>query len=147
MASSLTSPGPLGLPLPEFWMSAGNSFGAMPISPTLTSLHPDFGVSHLDPRFSDAKPFRVGWKPQPSIPMQSESGWCEEETPSLLWGLDPVFLAFAKLYIRDILDLKESCQVPVDDSTGVINCICWKKLSNTKSSSGNFVCDASLLFS
>ncbi|XP_058399924.1 CST complex subunit STN1 isoform X4 [Diceros bicornis minor] len=99
--------------------------------------------------------------------MQSESGWCEEETPSLLWGLDPVFLAFAKLYIRDILDLKESCQVPgvffynghpikqvdvlgtvigvrerdafysygVDDSTGVINCICWKKLSNTKSSS------------
>ncbi|XP_075390091.1 CST complex subunit STN1 isoform X2 [Tenrec ecaudatus] len=53
---------------------------------------------------------------------------CEpEETPSLLWGLDPVFLAFAKLYIRDILDLKESRQVPVDDSTGVINCICWKK--------------------
>ncbi|XP_070077490.1 CST complex subunit STN1 isoform X6 [Equus przewalskii] len=44
--------------------------------------------------------------------MQSESGWCEEETPSLLWGLDPVFLAFAKLYIRDILDLKESRQVP-----------------------------------
>ncbi|XP_070339988.1 CST complex subunit STN1 isoform X11 [Equus asinus] len=67
--------------------------------------------------------------------MQSESGWCEEETPSLLWGLDPVFLAFAKLYIRDILDLKESRQVPVDDSTGVINCICWKKLNNTESSS------------
>lgn len=44
--------------------------------------------------------------------MQSESGRREEETPSLLWGLDPVFLAFAKLYIRDILDLKESCQVP-----------------------------------
>ncbi|XP_036684605.1 CST complex subunit STN1 isoform X4 [Balaenoptera musculus] len=99
--------------------------------------------------------------------MQSESSRCEEETPSLLWGLDPVFLAFAKLYIRDILDLKESRQVPgvffysghpikqvdilgtvigvrerdafysygVDDSTGVINCICWKKLNNTKSSS------------
>ncbi|KAL2769312.1 CST complex subunit STN1 [Daubentonia madagascariensis] len=97
--------------------------------------------------------------------MQSESSQCEEETPSLLWGLDPVFLAFAKLYIRDILDLKESHQVPgiflynghpikqvdilgtvigvkerdafysygVDDSTGVINCICWKKLSNTES--------------
>lgn len=44
--------------------------------------------------------------------MQSESRQCEEETPSLLWGLDPVFLAFAKLYIRDILDLKESHQVP-----------------------------------
>lgn len=29
-----------------------------------------------------------------------------------MWGLDPVFLAFAKLYIRDILDLKESHQVP-----------------------------------
>ncbi|XP_036919902.1 CST complex subunit STN1 isoform X4 [Sturnira hondurensis] len=99
--------------------------------------------------------------------MQSESSGCEEETPSLWWGLDPVFLAFAKLYIRDILDLKESRQVPgvffynghpikqvdilgtvigvrernafysygVDDSTGVINCICWKKLNNTESSS------------
>lgn len=44
--------------------------------------------------------------------MQPESRQCEEETPSLLWGLDPVFLAFAKLYVRDILDLKESHQVP-----------------------------------
>ncbi|XP_040293159.1 CST complex subunit STN1 isoform X1 [Bufo bufo] len=81
-----------------------------------------------------------------------------EELPSLLWGLDPVFLAFAKLFIKDILELKESHQVPgiffykghpikqvdilgtvvsvrekeafysygVDDSTGVINCTCWK---------------------
>ncbi|KAM6185960.1 CST complex subunit STN1 [Rhynchocyon petersi] len=97
--------------------------------------------------------------------MQSESE--AQETPSLLWGLDPVFLAFAKLYIRDILDLKESQQVPgiffynghpikqvdvlgtvigvkekdafysygVDDSTGVINCICWKKLNKAESSS------------
>ncbi|XP_012578845.1 PREDICTED: CST complex subunit STN1 isoform X2 [Condylura cristata] len=99
--------------------------------------------------------------------MHSESRLCEDETPSILWGLDPVFLAFAKLYIGDILDLKESSQVPgvyfynghpirqvdilgtvvavrerdafysygVDDSTGVINCICWKKLDNTESSS------------
>ncbi|XP_036754378.2 CST complex subunit STN1 isoform X2 [Manis pentadactyla] len=99
--------------------------------------------------------------------MQPEPSRCEEEPPSLLWGLDPVFLAFAKFYIRDILDLKESCQVPgiffynghpikqvdilgtvigvrerdafysygVDDSTGVINCICWKKLDNTEPSS------------
>ncbi|KAK2499608.1 hypothetical protein MC885_009863 [Smutsia gigantea] len=99
--------------------------------------------------------------------MQPEPSRCEEETPSLLWGLDPVFLAFAKFYIRDILDLKESCQVPgvffynghpikqvdilgtvvgvrerdafysygVDDSTGVINCICWKKLDDTEPSS------------
>ncbi|XP_048194269.1 CST complex subunit STN1 isoform X2 [Perognathus longimembris pacificus] len=98
--------------------------------------------------------------------MQSESSPCEEETPSFLWGLDPVFLAFAKLYIRDILGMKKSRQVPgiffynnhpirqvdivgvvvgvrerdafysygVDDSTGVINCICWKKLSNSESS-------------
>ncbi|XP_011958270.1 CST complex subunit STN1 isoform X3 [Ovis aries] len=44
--------------------------------------------------------------------MESKSSQCEDETPSLLWGLDPVFLAFAKLYIRDILDLKESGQVP-----------------------------------
>ncbi|KAM6182777.1 CST complex subunit STN1 [Erethizon dorsatum] len=100
--------------------------------------------------------------------MQSESSRCDE-TPSLLWGLDPVFVAFAKLYIRDILAMKESRQVPgvflynghpikqvdilgtvigmrerdafysygVDDSTGVINCICWKKLSDAESSPGN----------
>uniref|UniRef100_A0A286ZNY6 CST complex subunit STN1 n=1 Tax=Sus scrofa TaxID=9823 RepID=A0A286ZNY6_PIG len=106
--------------------------------------------------------------------MQSESSRCEEEPPSLLWGLDPVFLAFAKLYIRDILDLKESRQVPgvffynghpikqvdilgtvigvrerdafysygVDDSTGVINCICWKKLNNTDSSSATAATNA-----
>ncbi|XP_060027364.1 CST complex subunit STN1 isoform X3 [Erinaceus europaeus] len=99
--------------------------------------------------------------------MQSGSSKHEEETPSLFWGSDPVFLAFAKLYIRDIVNLKESCQVPgvffynghpirqvdilgtvigvrerdafysygVDDSTGVINCICWKKLNDTESSS------------
>lgn len=87
-----------------------------------------------------------------------------------MWGLDPVFLAFAKLYIKDILFMKESRQVPgiyfynrhpvkrvdvmgivvgvrereafysyaVDDATGVINCICWKK-NNTKSSSATAV--------
>ncbi|XP_077311384.1 CST complex subunit STN1 isoform X2 [Lithobates pipiens] len=35
-----------------------------------------------------------------------------EEPPSLLWGLDPVFLSHARLYIKDILELKESNQVP-----------------------------------
>lgn len=35
-----------------------------------------------------------------------------EEPPSLLWGLDPVFSAFAKLYIKDILEMAESTQVP-----------------------------------
>lgn len=72
--------------------------------------------------------------------------------------MDPVFSAFARLYIRDILQMTESTQVPgiyfynshpiykvdvlgvvvykrerddffcygVDDSTGVINCLCWK---------------------
>ncbi|TRY68074.1 hypothetical protein DNTS_034799 [Danionella cerebrum] len=80
-----------------------------------------------------------------------------EEPPSLLWGLDPVFSVYARLYISDILQMKESRQVPgvyfykarpisevdvmgtvvykreredfycygVDDSTGVINCLCW----------------------
>ncbi|XP_010624766.1 CST complex subunit STN1 isoform X4 [Fukomys damarensis] len=103
--------------------------------------------------------------PQRSPLMQSESSRCDE-TPCLLWGLDPVFVAFAKLYIRDILAMKESRQMPgiflynghpikqvdilgtviamkerdtfysygVDDSTGVINCICWKKPSSAKSS-------------
>lgn len=82
----------------------------------------------------------------------------KEEAPFILWGLDPVFSAFARLYIRDILQMTESTQVPgiyfynshpiykvdvlgtvvykrerddffcygVDDSTGVINCLCWK---------------------
>ncbi|XP_028272891.1 CST complex subunit STN1 [Parambassis ranga] len=35
-----------------------------------------------------------------------------EEPPSMLWGLDPVFSAFARLYIRDILQMTESIQVP-----------------------------------
>ncbi|NXP19867.1 STN1 protein, partial [Scytalopus superciliaris] len=90
--------------------------------------------------------------------MQSESKKYEEETPSLHWGMDPVFSAFARLYIKDIKEMRESRQVPgiffynghpvrqvdvvgivvhrkerdafynygVDDSTGVINCVCWK---------------------
>ncbi|XP_009983253.1 PREDICTED: CST complex subunit STN1 [Tauraco erythrolophus] len=90
--------------------------------------------------------------------MQSESKKYEEETPSLHWGMDPVFSAFARLYIKDIREMRESKQVPgvffyngrpvrqvdvvgivvqtkerdafynygVDDSTGVINCVCWK---------------------
>ncbi|XP_061628127.1 CST complex subunit STN1 isoform X1 [Phyllopteryx taeniolatus] len=35
-----------------------------------------------------------------------------EELPSILWGLDPIFSAFARLYITDILHMRESCQVP-----------------------------------
>ncbi|XP_027676134.2 CST complex subunit STN1 isoform X3 [Chelonia mydas] len=58
--------------------------------------------------------------------MQSDPAKYEAEMPSLLWGLDPVFSAFARLYIKDIKEMKESKQVPVDDGTGVINCICWK---------------------
>ncbi|XP_037995914.1 CST complex subunit STN1 isoform X1 [Motacilla alba alba] len=104
--------------------------------------------------------------------MQSESEKYEEEMPSLHWGIDPVFSAFARLYIKDITEMRESVQVPgiffynghpirqvdvvgtvvqtkerdafynyggpysatrfllwsstVDDSTGVINCVCWK---------------------
>lgn len=36
----------------------------------------------------------------------------KEETPFMLWGLDPVFSAFARLYIKDILQMTESTQVP-----------------------------------
>uniref|UniRef100_A0A8D1KXB1 CST complex subunit STN1 n=1 Tax=Sus scrofa TaxID=9823 RepID=A0A8D1KXB1_PIG len=102
--------------------------------------HRSSGKERLFPQALDLRLW-VGWRP-PDAVMQSESSRCEEEPPSLLWGLDPVFLAFAKLYIRDILDLKESRQVPVDDSTGVINCICWKKLNNTDSSSATAATNA-----
>lgn len=44
--------------------------------------------------------------------MQSESKKYEDEIPSLLWGLDPVFSAFARLYIKDIKEMRESKQVP-----------------------------------
>lgn len=33
----------------------------------------------------------------------------------------------------------------VDDATGVINCVCWKKLSNAESSSGNCACHSPLM--
>ncbi|NXH39653.1 STN1 protein, partial [Dicaeum eximium] len=41
-----------------------------------------------------------------------ESEKYEEEMPSLHWGLDPVFSAFARLYIKDITEMRESKQVP-----------------------------------
>ncbi|KAF2981190.1 hypothetical protein EK904_014541 [Melospiza melodia maxima] len=42
--------------------------------------------------------------------MQSEK--YGEEMPSLHWGIDPVFSAFARLYIKDITEMRESIQVP-----------------------------------
>ncbi|XP_069756517.1 CST complex subunit STN1 isoform X2 [Narcine bancroftii] len=83
----------------------------------------------------------------------------EDPVPSMLWGLDPLHGVFVKLYVRDILELKKSQQVPgiffykthpiskvdilgtvvqkqekerfytigVDDGTGVVRCIFWKK--------------------
>lgn len=44
--------------------------------------------------------------------MQAKATVPEEESPSMLWGLDPVFSAFARLYVRDILEMVESTQVP-----------------------------------
>ncbi|XP_034398446.1 CST complex subunit STN1 [Cyclopterus lumpus] len=35
-----------------------------------------------------------------------------DEPASMLWGLDPIFSAFARLYVRDILQMAESTQVP-----------------------------------
>ncbi|XP_030277601.1 CST complex subunit STN1 [Sparus aurata] len=35
-----------------------------------------------------------------------------EEPPSMLWGLDPIFSAFARLYVKDIVQMTESTQVP-----------------------------------
>ncbi|KAJ3614901.1 hypothetical protein NHX12_018470, partial [Muraenolepis orangiensis] len=36
----------------------------------------------------------------------------DEEPPSTLWGLDPVFSAYARLYVKDLLQIRESRQVP-----------------------------------
>ncbi|XP_032890096.1 CST complex subunit STN1 isoform X4 [Amblyraja radiata] len=90
---------------------------------------------------------------------QSDRQSAEDPLPSVLWGLDPVHGVFAKLYIQDILQLKNSLHVPgiffygthpisrvdilgtvvqrqekekfyafgVDDGTGVISCVYWKK--------------------
>ncbi|XP_028827345.1 CST complex subunit STN1 [Denticeps clupeoides] len=44
--------------------------------------------------------------------MEADPVASDDESPSLLWGLDPVFSAFARLYIKDILEMRESCQVP-----------------------------------
>lgn len=33
-----------------------------------------------------------------------------------------------------------AASLSVDDATGVINCVCWKRPSNAESSSGNYVC-------
>ncbi|XP_018533942.1 CST complex subunit STN1 [Lates calcarifer] len=44
--------------------------------------------------------------------MQAATMDPSEEPPSVLWGLDPVFSAFARLYVRDILQMTESTQVP-----------------------------------
>ncbi|XP_060698149.1 CST complex subunit STN1 isoform X1 [Hemiscyllium ocellatum] len=97
----------------------------------------------------------------------------EDPLPSMFWGLDPIHGVFAKLYIKDILELKKSCPIPgvffykthpitkvdilgiivqkrereksvsfgVDDGTGVISCLCWKKqraLENIKPASFSF---------
>ncbi|XP_067858060.1 CST complex subunit STN1 isoform X2 [Heptranchias perlo] len=64
--------------------------------------------------------------------MQSDCASAEDTVPAMLWGLDSVHGVFAKLYIRDILELKDSRQVPVDDGTGVISCVQWKKLGPTE---------------
>lgn len=43
--------------------------------------------------------------------MDGDQGGGEDEPPSLLWGLDPVFSAYARLYVKDILQMRESRQV------------------------------------
>ncbi|MBN3272746.1 STN1 protein, partial [Polyodon spathula] len=94
----------------------------------------------------------------------------EGEPPPEEWGLDPFFFMFAKLYIKDILELKPSNRgrkihfykshpvtkveilgtvvfkqdrekytcYGVDDSTGVVRCLCWKNgRQNKVSDSGH----------
>ncbi|XP_013873746.1 CST complex subunit STN1 [Austrofundulus limnaeus] len=44
--------------------------------------------------------------------MQTKAMDPTEEPPSILWGLDPIFSAFSRLYVKDILQMTESIQVP-----------------------------------
>ncbi|XP_028305654.1 CST complex subunit STN1 isoform X3 [Gouania willdenowi] len=44
--------------------------------------------------------------------MQTETMDAAEEPSSILWGLDPLFSAFVRLYVSDILHMTESTQVP-----------------------------------
>ncbi|XP_067909318.1 CST complex subunit STN1 isoform X3 [Heterodontus francisci] len=94
-----------------------------------------------------------------SAVMQSYGKMEEDTVPTILWGLDPMHGVFAKLYIKDILELKNSGPIPgvffykthpitkvdilgtivqkrerekffsfgVDDGTGVISCLWWKR--------------------
>ncbi|XP_041065069.1 CST complex subunit STN1 isoform X2 [Carcharodon carcharias] len=76
-----------------------------------------------------------------SVIMQSDSECAEDTLPSMFWGLDPVHTVFAKLYIKDVLELKKSRPIPVDDGTGVISCLWWKKqraMENVKLASSSF---------
>ncbi|XP_078421117.1 CST complex subunit STN1 isoform X4 [Cetorhinus maximus] len=108
-----------------------------------------------------------------SMIMQRDSECAEDTLPNMFWGLDPVHRVFAKLYIKDILELKKSQPVPgvffykthpitkvdilgtivqkrerekffsfgVDDGTGVISCLWWKKqraMENVKLASSSF---------
>ncbi|XP_029480428.1 CST complex subunit STN1-like isoform X2 [Oncorhynchus nerka] len=47
-------------------------------------------------------------QPEATEPEEDSVG---EEPPSMLWGLDPMFNAFNRLYVKDILHMRESCQV------------------------------------
>ncbi|XP_053273729.1 CST complex subunit STN1 isoform X1 [Pleuronectes platessa] len=44
--------------------------------------------------------------------MQAAAVEAAEELPSMMWGLDPMFSAFSRLYVSDILHMTESIQVP-----------------------------------
>ncbi|XP_072883197.1 CST complex subunit STN1 isoform X4 [Hemitrygon akajei] len=100
----------------------------------------------------------------------------EDPVPPILWGLDPVHVVFAKLYIRDILELKNSRHIPgvffykthpiskvdilgtvvqrqekerccifgVDDGTGVISCLWWKKQTPVEITKPDGACILSL---
>uniref|UniRef100_A0A3P8VSE9 CST complex subunit STN1 n=1 Tax=Cynoglossus semilaevis TaxID=244447 RepID=A0A3P8VSE9_CYNSE len=52
------------------------------------------------------------WSPSMTLILQLLSTPLLAELPSVLWGLDPVFSAFPRLYVRDIQDMPESIQVP-----------------------------------
>lgn len=87
----------------DYFLESGHftaaSFLRRDLNTFVTRQHKDFKkIPHSTPKVHDEMPTNA---------MDPAN-----EPPSMLWGLDPIFSAFARLYVGDILKMVESTQVP-----------------------------------